>query len=510
MSTTFGVVDYMIFIAMLMMSTAIGLYWSWKDRNNTDANEFLRGGNHMSVLPVCMSIMASFMYSTSIIGIPAYVYFTGTQIWVTVVPAVLAATIACEIFIPVYYRMKLVSVNQYIHLRFNSHKLRVVANISILVSYGASESGGIAQAFDRAYIGGRIEFWNTSQLQVQRSVSMPTLRAAKRALYCAVPGCITILSLIVLTGVLMYARYYDCDPMRTGRVHRPDQLVPYFVTDIFGDRYPGMTGVFVAAVFSSSLSTLSSGLNAVSSLIYDDYGKRWVPQKQAIWFTKLLAVAIGLLTIMMAFVMSEMNSILECTFKLYGATNGPMFALFCMGLFCPWANSWGVGFGFITGQLFGIWLTIGSVVDKQTDVLYMALPTSTDGCATQNITVIMPGANLSTLTHYKIPQYYPTGYQLVHHMSPLYVPTITFLITLILGNVVSLLTLGNKDQTIDPNLVHLNVCRMLEKILPQSWQQFQTKADEMVKMTGQSTDGGSDRLPEAETPLSQLSDQQSV
>ncbi|CAG2166362.1 unnamed protein product [Oppiella nova] len=338
MSDHFGAVDYVVFIAMLMISTAIGLFYAWKDRKTTNEDEFLRGGKTMSPLPVCISIMASFLPSTSFIGFPTVVYATGTMLWVLVIPAVLAAVLAAQVFIPVFYNMNLLSVNEYIHKRFQSHNLQIITNVSTLLAMipffgvelfapsialsivtdmsitsitiytsmgglkgvvwtdffqftvmitgllavlirGANVSGGMASAFQKAHTGGRIEFWNinfdiysinsfwvlltgyavlfsgtfsTSQLQVQRAICMPSLSSAKKALYMAMPGYILMLSFTVLIGVVMYARYYDCDPMMTGRVARPDQLLPYFVLDIFEDDYPGLPGMFVACVFGSS------------------------------------------------------------------------------------------------------------------------------------------------------------------------------------------------------------------------------------------------------------------
>ena len=43
MSDHFGAVDYLVLVGMLVMSTLIGIYFAWKDRKNTDENEFLRG-----------------------------------------------------------------------------------------------------------------------------------------------------------------------------------------------------------------------------------------------------------------------------------------------------------------------------------------------------------------------------------------------------------------------------------------------------------------------------------
>lgn len=43
MSDYFGAVDYLVLILMLIISTCIGLFFAWKDRKNTDEDEFLRG-----------------------------------------------------------------------------------------------------------------------------------------------------------------------------------------------------------------------------------------------------------------------------------------------------------------------------------------------------------------------------------------------------------------------------------------------------------------------------------
>ena len=51
-------------------------------------------------------------------------------------------------------------------------------------------------------------------------------------------------------GIIMYAYYAGCDPLQDQVVRNGDQLVVYFVTELFHD-VPGMPGVFVAAVLRS-------------------------------------------------------------------------------------------------------------------------------------------------------------------------------------------------------------------------------------------------------------------
>ena len=61
-----------------------------------------------------------------------------------------------------------------------------------------------------------------------------------------------MLGLVGLAGIVMYAYYAGCDPYDKGWVMSTDQLMPYFVLDIFHD-YPGLPGLFVCSAFSGTL-----------------------------------------------------------------------------------------------------------------------------------------------------------------------------------------------------------------------------------------------------------------
>ncbi len=52
-------------------------------------------------------------------------------------------------------------------------------------------------------------------------------------------------------------------------------------------------------------------------------------------------------------------------------------------------------------------------------------------------------------------------------------PVIGFIVSLLIGIIVSFATKGNKESQIDRNLINLRVCRFLEKVLPQNWRQLQ-------------------------------------
>lgn len=79
---------------------------------------------------------------------------------------------------------------------------------------------------------------------------------------------------------------------------------------------PGLPGLFVSCVFSASLSTLSSGFNALAAVTYDDFLSRydWVKalsETTTRRMSKLIAFCYGLIAIGMAFVVSRIDSVLQ-------------------------------------------------------------------------------------------------------------------------------------------------------------------------------------------------------
>ena len=203
----------------------------------------------------------------------------------------------------------------------------------------------------------------TSQTEVQRYCNVTTQRKAKlyviffldqkfinffiiiiqyRSLYVNFLGVAFLISCACLCGVALFGVYYDCDPLKTGAITKTDQLMPHFVMNHLR-HLPGMAGLFVSCVFSASLSTMSSGFNALATVTYDDFisrtSVRKLPEKQIQQISKLIAFGYGMAAIAMAFVVSQINSILEAAISIAGALVGPMFGLFLCGILVPFANS---------------------------------------------------------------------------------------------------------------------------------------------------------------------------
>lgn len=107
---------------------------------------------------------------------------------------------------------------------------------------------------------------------MQRFLSVPTFDDAKRMCWMFGFGHVSLKILALMSGVLVYAKYYACDPYTIGEIKKPDQILPYYVMDI-GKNIPGLAGFFIAGAFSAALSSLSSALNALSGTFYTDFLK---------------------------------------------------------------------------------------------------------------------------------------------------------------------------------------------------------------------------------------------
>ncbi|KAL7636004.1 UNVERIFIED_CONTAM: hypothetical protein RMT77_013822 [Armadillidium vulgare] len=120
-SSNFGVFDYCLFAGVLIISSFIGLFVSWK--GNKTPEEFLLGNRSFKPLPVSMSLLNSYVSAISLLGYSGEVYANGLQISTITLGMVLGIIFSLYFLIPMLYSLKLLSTNEYIELRFKSKRL---------------------------------------------------------------------------------------------------------------------------------------------------------------------------------------------------------------------------------------------------------------------------------------------------------------------------------------------------------------------------------------------------
>ncbi|KAH7938357.1 hypothetical protein HPB49_022743 [Dermacentor silvarum] len=427
---TFVALDYVVLVSFLVLSAGIGVFFAWHDRRGNSNRQFLTANKQMNWLPVSLSMMASFLSAASVLGLPSEVFVRGSTFWMGVISTTLSILMAAFIFMPMYYKMDITSINEYLEKRFNSRVIRKIGSILFIVHtllylgvalYGPSLAlgsvtgfpvwssillngavctfytsiggikavvwtdvvqvvliyvayimviasgvhhlGGFSAMWQIASDGGRLIFTNFSvspyetyttwtmvfgwtitwmgmycanQTQAQRYSSIGSLKGARKALMLNIPGMALNVTMAVLSGLTLYAVYGSCDPRLTGDIRKADQLVPYIVQDMLHE-YPGLSGLLAAAVYSSSLSTLSSGYNALAAVTWEDFLHPWIQTSEAsaLRITKLTAATYGILSISVAFLVGTMESIVQAASSLSGALCGPMVAVFVLGFLFP-------------------------------------------------------------------------------------------------------------------------------------------------------------------------------
>ncbi|XP_070847718.1 sodium-coupled monocarboxylate transporter 1 [Chaetodon trifascialis] len=299
-----------------------------------------------------------------------------------------------------------------------------------------------------------VSIYGINQAQVQRYISCKTITHAKLSLYINLLGLWSILLCSVFAGMCLFSVYKSCDPWTAGLVSAPDQLMPYLVMDILGD-YPGLPGLFVAAAYSGSLSTVSSSINALAAVTVEDLIKPYtnMSEKHLSWTSKGLSLIYGVLCIGMAGLASVMAGILQAAISIFGIIGGPLLGLFTLGILCPFANSSGALTGLVSGLVVSLWVGIGAQVYPPPAALTRPLSLTTEGCNfttadSLNWTFTAPPTEASSITTAPLHSIGSTSLLAGnwYSLSYLYFSPIGTITAISVGLLVSLLTGGWKLQ----------------------------------------------------------------
>ncbi|XP_068136034.1 sodium-dependent multivitamin transporter isoform X2 [Hyperolius riggenbachi] len=127
----FSTVDYIIFALLLVLSSAIGLYYALSGGKQRTTQEFLLANRNMGFFPVALSLLATFQSAVAILGVPSEIYRFGTEYWFLGCSYIIGLLIPAYVFIPVFYRLRLTSTYEYLELRF-SKAVRICGTITFI------------------------------------------------------------------------------------------------------------------------------------------------------------------------------------------------------------------------------------------------------------------------------------------------------------------------------------------------------------------------------------------
>ncbi|XP_042352836.1 sodium-coupled monocarboxylate transporter 1 isoform X1 [Plectropomus leopardus] len=440
----------------------------------TSAYEYLemRFSRTIRIIGTSMYIVQTALYTGLVIYAPALALnqITGLNLW-----GVLVATGAVCILYCTLGGLKAVIWTDVLQM------VIMLAGFVAVIARGAVLQGGLTKIWEDAGRGGRLyafdfdpdplkrhTFWTIvvggsvmwtsiyaiNQSQVQRYISCKTLGHAKMSLYVNMVGLWITVSLAVFSGLTMYSIYKECDPFTNGDIDTHDQLLPYLVMDMLAI-YPGIPGLFVAAAYSGTLSTVSSSINALVAVTVEDFILpvfKNLTERQVSWMNMGLSVFFGALCIGMAGVASLMGSVLQAALSVFGMISGPLLGLYLLGMLFRTTNSTGGLSGMIVGLALTLWVGIGGQIYPPTVEKTNPLPVSTVNCSTmsQNFTTTAPWTSPVTLTVQ--PDVRPPLADSWYSLSYVYLSLFGTLITIVSGLFVSLITGGCKQEKMNPDL----------------------------------------------------------
>ncbi|XP_060065847.1 sodium-dependent multivitamin transporter-like [Ylistrum balloti] len=221
-------------------------------------------------------------------------------------------------------------------------------------------------------IGGtfKLFFVVVKQSAIQRMSSCQTQREATNVYLLSGPAFLLTMSLACGEGLVAYAYFTSkgCDPLKSKIVPNPNQLLPYMVVNIF-QNFPGMSGMFLAAVVSASLSSVSSSLASMSSITHEDFIKPHFPRLSDTTVTllsKFSVVIYGIVGISISFMVAEFpGSVFKVASSMLSVFGVPVVGVFLYSIFFPSATQIGAIIGGVLSTCLVFWINLGSAFNKK-------------------------------------------------------------------------------------------------------------------------------------------------
>ncbi|CEF63171.1 Sodium/solute symporter family and Sodium/solute symporter, subgroup family-containing protein [Strongyloides ratti] len=253
-------------------------------------------------------------------------------------------------------------------------------------------------------------FYGLNQMALQRYTSMPSLKNSITVINFTIPAFIIIGVMCCFIGALMISYFEGCDPIALGQVKSYDQMSILMAERVL-KFIPGLPGLFLSTLFSSTLSTISSGMNSMTAVIWEDFLKegRVVEgckknDKKNTLFMKMMSLFIGIIATLLAFICDYMGGVFNAAVTTLSVAASPLVGVFFLGIFFPSANKRGAYAGLISGITFLLLCSLSYNIEKPylTYVLPLKSNNISPGCKVNNENFTYSESTLEKYTYLKV------------------------------------------------------------------------------------------------------------
>lgn len=202
----------------------------------------------------------------------------------------------------------------------------------------------------------------SDQMAIQRYLATKDVKAARKTFGVSLITNFVVRTFLGVVGLALLAFFlknphYLAD--NTSVYQQADQLFPRFI--LVGLPI-GISGLVAAGLIAAAMSSLSSGLNASSSVISEDFIQRFrsknkpkTSHKDQLQKIRKISYAVGVLILIMSIGVGYVQgNLIDIIFKVVNLFVAPLFVLFFLGLFVPFATARGT----FIGGLFAVVVAI--------------------------------------------------------------------------------------------------------------------------------------------------------
>ncbi len=209
--------------------------------------------------------------------------------------------------------------------------------------------------------------YGSDQVLVQRYLAAGSARRMAGSLIGGSLLTVPVNALLFAAGVFLVAYY-------TRFLHQPGHEWVAQLTDanrvmshFLSHGLPGYLGALViAGLFAGTMSSLSAGLNSLSTATYVDFLVRFgsppASEQRGVRRAKLVTCALGALVMLGAVLMGGHETIFAIAAKVVSPFAGPLLGMFLLGMLSRRVNSFGVVAGAVAGTVATVAVTYGTSI----------------------------------------------------------------------------------------------------------------------------------------------------
>lgn len=196
----------------------------------------------------------------------------------------------------------------------------------------------------------------TDQTIVQRYLTSKNVKDSQKTLYTNALLTLPASLIFFGMGTLLFIFYSELPHRLTPFISNNDSIFPWYIVQ---ELPVGVSGLLVAGIFASAMSSISSSLNSVATAYCNDFHLRFSPtieDSKLLKIARVTTLVTGILGVVLALWMANSNikSLWDQFYRFLGLFSGGLGGMFLLGIVTKKANAKGTLIGLVSSA-FLVW-----------------------------------------------------------------------------------------------------------------------------------------------------------